>query len=601
MYSFGHKIEAGRGVKRPLALLAAAGLLSACLAPTPPARTVEPLPAPVSASAVAVSPDGARLAAVNPDSDSITLVALPDLTLLAEVPVGDDPRTLAFTPDGARVLVANHGAHSLSVVDTAAATSQPALDLGGRPYGIVAGRAYAYVSVEAPPQVVVVDLATLAVTARLDTEPFPTGLALTADQSRLLVTHLYSGRVSVIDPRAPAVLTVIGGDARANLSQFAALSPDGARAYLPQTFSLTDNPDLDYNTTVQPMVSVLSLAAGAFDDDARLRLAELDRPVSVPFAAAVSPDGARLYVAHAGSDDVSVLDLATREVVAHWPVGHNPRGLALSPDGARLYVLNALDGTLDVFDTGLLKHIHTVTLTTLPLDETVLAGKRLFNSALGPMSREHWMACSACHLDGGADARTWLGFPDGPRATPALFDAASTLPLHWNGDLDELQDVEQTIRGIQFGAGLAPGAAHPSLGDPNAGRSPELDALAAYLSTLAAPASPYAPSTETLARGERAFRRWGCAACHTGELFTDQKPHPAEQGDAANGPAGARFDTPSLRGVWATAPFFHDGSAATLRDTLFGRGFHSMGFAMDAPEIEDLLAFMRALPYTATD
>lgn len=582
----------------PLALLAAAGLLSACLARTPLVPTaVTPLPRPVSASAVAVSPDGTRLAAVNPDSDSITLVALPGLTVLAEVAVGDDPRTLAFTPDGARLLVANHGSHSLSVVDTATATSQPALDLGGRPYGVVAGSAHAYVSLDGPPQVVVLDLDPLAVTARLDLEPFPTGLALTADQNRLLVTHLYSGRVSVIDPLAPKLLNVIGGDANANLSQFVALSPDSARAYLPQTYSLSTNTDLTYNSTVQPMVSVLDLAAGAFDPAARLPLAELDRPVSVPFAAALSPDGARLYVANAGSDDVTVLDLATLEVVAHWPVGHNPRGLALSPDGARLYVLNALDGSLDVFDTGALAHTGAVTLTTLPLSETVLAGKRLFNSSLAPMSREHWIACSACHLDGGADARTWLGFRDGPRATPALFDAAATLPLHWNGDLDELQDVEQTIRGIQFGAGLVPGAVHPSLGDPNGGRAAELDALAAYLATLAAPASPYALSSETLMRGERAFRRWGCAACHSGPLFTDQSPHPAEQGDSE----GERFDTPSLRGVWASAPYFHDGSAATLRDTLFGRGFHSMGLAMDAPEIEDLLAFMRALPYTETD
>ena len=34
-------------------------------------------------------------------------------------------------------------------------------------------------------------------------------------------------------------------------------------------------------------------------------------------------------------------------------------------------------------------------------------------------------------------------------------------------------------------------------------------------------------------------------------------------------------------------------------DTLFGQGFHSMGFAMDAAEIEDLLAYMRALPLEA--
>jgi cytochrome c peroxidase len=211
------------------------------------------------------------------------------------------------------------------------------------------------------------------------------------------------------------------------------------------------------------------------------------------------------------------------------------------------------------------------------------------------MSRGHWVACAACHLDGGADARTWAGFPDGPRATPALFDAAATLPLHWNGNLDELQDVENTIRNVQFGEGLIAGAAHPNLGPSNGGRSAALDALAAYLGTLAAPTSPYAPAdaaaTEAVARGERAFRRWGCAACHTPPLFTDRERHPAEFGD----PAG-RFDTPSLRGVWATAPYFHDGSALTLREALFAQGFHSMGYAMDAREVDDLLAYLRALP-----
>jgi cytochrome c peroxidase len=28
------------------------------------------------------------------------------------------------------------------------------------------------------------------------------------------------------------------------------------------------------------------------------------------------------------------------------------------------------------------------------------------------------------------------------------------------------------------------------------------------------------------------------------------------------------FDTPTLRGIFATAPYFHDGSAATLRDVV---------------------------------
>ena len=57
-----------------------------------------------------------------------------------------------------------------------------------------------------------------------------------------------------------------------------------------------------------------------------------------------------------------------------------------------------------------------------------------------------------------------------------------------------------------------------------------------------------------------------------------------------------RFDTPSLLGVWATAPYFHDGSAATLREVLFSQDFHNVGPAIDAAEQADLLAFMRSLP-----
>ena len=207
-------------------------------------------------------------------------------------------------------------------------------------------------------------------------------------------------------------------------------------------------------------------------------------------------------------------------------------------------------------------------------------------------------------LDGGDDGRTWAGFPDGPRNTPALFGAAQTLPLHWNGNLDELQDVEITIRNIMGGAGLIDGQPNPPLGPPNAGRSAALDELAAYLTTLKPQPSPYAPSTDAEAaavqRGVYAFQRWGCSVCHAGPHFTDQQLHLSGIGDPAlerNQPGPLpRFDTPSLQGVWATAPYFHDGSAASLRDVLFSKDFHDMGPAMDAGEPEDLIAYLKSLP-----
>jgi YVTN family beta-propeller protein len=515
-------------------------------------------------------------------------------TTLAEVRVGDDPRTAAFTPDGSLALVANHGSGTVSIVDVAEGQTIQEIDVGGGPYGVVSGHQFAYVSVSALAEVAVMDVTARAVVDTIAVEPFPTGLALSRDT--LYVTHLYSGGITRIDLSSLIPVQVMAADPEANLSQFIALSPDGTRAYLPQTRSHADNVSLTHDTTVSPAVGILDLPSAA--RLAPLDLARVAGAVNLPFAAAVSPDGRTLYVANAGSDDVSVIDLETGAALGRLAVGGNPRGLALSADGARLFVNNALDGTLAVFDTRTRTHMHTFRLTTLPLSPELLAGKRLFNSALPPMSRGHWLSCATCHFDGGHDARTWLGFPDGPRNTPALFGVGRTLPLHWSGDLDEWQDVELTVRDVQHGAGLIQGEAFPAPGPSNAGRSPELDALAAYLVSLQAPPSPGRAAPETIARGEYAFQRWGCAACHPAPLYTDRRRHDSDSGDPARerNPRGLSMDTPSLLGVWATAPYFHDGSAPTLRDALFARGFHSMGFAMDRQEVEDLVAFMQSLP-----
>src|SRR6185312_14172076 len=183
-------------------------------------------------------------------------------------------------------------------------------------------------------------------------------------------SHLYTGTVTILDTLTSKVRQSVPGDAHANLSQFVALSPDGARAYLPRTDSLAESPHLTYSTTVRPEVSVLSTAAGAFLPDQRLALvdpAHAGLAVNLPFAAAVSPEGGTLYVANAGSDNVSVLDLATGETRARLATGRNPRGLALAPDGRRLFVDNALDGSLDIFDTANLTRTATLTLTHIPL------------------------------------------------------------------------------------------------------------------------------------------------------------------------------------------------------------------------------------------
>ena len=578
-------------------------------APTPPPGPNAQLPSdPVSSSAIAVSPDGALVAAVNPDSDSITLVNAQGLRLIKEIAVGDDPRTLTFTPDSRQVLVANRGSANVSVVAVEDFSRVANIPVGPMPYGVVTDGQRAFVAEFALGNIGIIDLARQTLVERVKVAPFPAGLAIEAvsrdgqrREGRLLATHFFSGQVSAIDLGTLTVTAVASTEEGINLSQSIAVASEGTKAYLPQTVSNASNTNLSFDTTVLPVVNVLDLSEHVMLSGQRIAIDTIDQPASIPFAAVVSPDGGRLYVVHAGSDNLSVIDLAANRGLAHISVGANPRGIAITPDGATLFVNNTLDGTMSVIDAGTFTYIETIGLTTIPLAADVLRGKRIFNSASSPvLTRDRWISCAACHFDAGMDTRTWEGFPDGPRNTIALFGVGQTLPIHWSGDFDELQDVELTIRTIQSGTGLIAGDAHDSLGTAHAGSSSDLDALAAYLDSVEVLPSPYGSDLEGINAGEEKFNALSCQVCHPPPLFSDLELHDVGTGDAAKEKnphgRGTSFDTPSLRGVWFTAPYFHDGSAATLRDVFAMGTTHNIAAGIGEQELQALIAYLRALP-----
>ena len=72
-----------------------------------------------SRSAIAITADGAMLLAVNLDSNSISLIDPAYQLLLAEIPVGVDPRTVSVDDGGHLAFVANRGSDTISVVDLA--------------------------------------------------------------------------------------------------------------------------------------------------------------------------------------------------------------------------------------------------------------------------------------------------------------------------------------------------------------------------------------------------------------------------------------------------------------------------------------------------
>ena len=508
------------------------------------------------------------------------------------------------------MFVSNRDDDTVSVLDLEAAELITHLSVGDEPFGIVAGsEGRLYVANTGSGTIQIIDQLTLETLATIPVEPQPRALALTSDQGELVVTHFSSGKLSVIDTETLNVEAVISTGPDSNLSQGVLLDPASQRAYLPHTRSNVTNQALLFDDTVFPVVSVVDLPARQHLRSERIFLDLEDTPVGLPLDAALTSSG-KLYVLNAGSNDVSVIDAATRRGLAHIEVGDNPRGIVLSPDETRLYVNNTLSGSLSVVDTLIDQVIDEVIVTELPLPPDVLNGKILFNTSSRPdVSRDQWIACTTCHFDATLDHRTWF-FADGPRNTPSLLGVRDTLPVHWSGDLDELQDTESTVRNIQAGTGLVEG---PSNCDPacdqapaNAGRSKDLDDLAAYMRFVSLPPNPNLTRdgtlTEAAERGRAIFLSAdaGCASCHVPPLYTDLQKHDVGTGVSPLETKGTLFDTPSLRGVYQTGPYLHDGSAETLIDVLTTNNQsdeHGQTSDLTLDQLQDLEHFLLSLPY----
>lgn len=585
---------------------------------------------------------------VNPDNNMVSVINASTDAMKYRIPVGNDPQTLASVDD--QVWVTNRKDATISVINknTGSIIHTLTLPRASQPHGVVydQNRGRVYVSLEARGELISIDKTSRQIVNTLKVALHIKNIAFLPSTQTLYVAQFISdqefGRfygvntsnftlqhamTLALDPTPDGQFT--GGGLPNYLGAFS-LSPDGTQAYIPskkdniQRGTYRNGKELTFEHTVRSTSTNIDLMNHT---ENRAKSADIDNN---DFATSVvfNQYGNKILISTSGSSEIWVIDAYTGKLEGSTGSGGlAPRGMAFAGDASKLYVHNFMDRNVTVFnastcqsDCANLELIKTIeTVSTESLDAEVFLGKQLFyNSKDLRLAQDGYMSCASCHIDGSGDGTVWdiTSMGEGLRNTIDLRGKRGIGQgrLHWTGNFDEVHDFENQIRELNSGEGLLSDAdfeaTRDPLGAPKTGLSTDLDALASYLTSLNQfPESPSKSSNGELTisaqNGLAIFRELACNNCHSGAEYTNSSENYLyDVGTSAAG-SGDRlgqkllgFDAPTLKGLWATSPYLHNGAANTLEEvltTLNQESKHADVSGLSNSEMNDLVAFLNQL------
>jgi cytochrome c peroxidase len=241
-------------------------------------------------------------------------------------------------------------------------------------------------------------------------------------------------------------------------------------------------------------------------------------------------------------------------------------------------------------------------------------GERLFSDPR--LSGSGTLSCISCHDIRANGARPSGTTVSGPFDTLTVFNAVMNFRLNWEGNyrspaahiVSSLENpvnmntsVEEVVRKLDADPGMVDQFRAAYGGEPNGERF--LDAIVTFERSLVTPGARFdrwlGGDRSALSQGElegyRLFKSFGCSSCHQGvnvggNLFERQGIfRPLVQ----RPPEVVRV--PSLRNVAMTAPYFHDGSAATLEDAVRKMAASQLDRNLTDDQVVSIVAFLRTL------
>ena len=586
---------------------------------------------------LAVSKDGSRLYVVAQEANSVLVLDPLNHTVINKIKVGEYPHSIILDNNGERAYVSNQWSDNVSVVDLAGSRVIDTLKTGNGPAGLSlsADNKFLYVVNTFSSNVSLFDLNTGEEQRRFTAGNNPTGVQLSPDTKTLYVTS----RRALITPYGEPIqteLTVIDEN-----TQKVSNRQNIESAYMMENIAYTPTGDLAIATMIRPknLVPSIQVERGWMmtygiviieqKENGRIIQLLLDEPNAYypdPFDIVVTPDGKKAFVSHSGVNCISVINMdsvrsliaesspemlniysnhlgiSSRYVTKRIATGADPKGMALSPDGKLLYVAEQLEDRIAVVSTESLQTISTIDLGGPKKITVARQGRRLFNNSGHTFQNQ--FACYTCHPDMHEDGLVYnMASKDMGRNltnTQSLRDIGDTPPFKWNGKNQTVYKQD----GMRFSTVLT---------RTEQFSYKDLDAITAYIIT----GIPYPPNlqnnptgelTESQLRGKSMFERSKdnsgkdipennrCITCHTPPYYTNLKL--ADVGTLVVSDDSIQFDTPHLNNIYASAPYLHDGRAATLEEiwTKYGKqDKHGQVNDMSKNQLNDLVDYLKSL------
>lgn len=220
---------------------------------------------------VVLSPDGRRSYITSGGDDTVSVIDIPTMKAVATVGVGSGPHGLRVSPDGRWVYLANLKGTSLSVIDTTTLRTVADIEVGRSPAQVAFapnGR-FLYASLNGEDAVVKVDVAERRLVDKVEVGIGPIQTYVSPDGRYLLVANQGS-------PKHPST-----------------------------TVSIIDTATFKVRQTVET-------GKGAH-------------------GVVIDPSSRFAYITNFYGNDVAVLDLRAKKIIAHIPVGSKPNGISFSP------------------------------------------------------------------------------------------------------------------------------------------------------------------------------------------------------------------------------------------------------------------------------